>query len=447
MQRPGIQQAWLDYRSKFAHLKRYFKTAPQYRNQKSVMNGRNVSGKNDLYKVFCEQCFNLLREGGACGMVIPSGFYTDLRSKQIRELLFSATVLNGLFAFENRDRIFDGVHRSFKIVALTYVKGGRTNEFPAAFMRRDVNELADFPAANSIELSVDLIRRSSPASLSITEFKSELDVQLTEKMLSFPFLGETLPSLWNVKFRHEFMMTNDSDLFKYEPAPGRLPLYEGKMIWQFEHRYSSPRYWIEEQEGRQRVLGRKTSDTGQLLGYQMYRLGFRDVASSTNKRTGIATILPRSFFASETIRLEKVVDATMTTPHRLYLCSCLNSFVVDSWLRNRVTSHVTFYFVYQLPIPRLMPGDLYFDAIVSRAARLICTAPAYDDLAAEVGLGDHRAGVTNPSGRATLRAELDGMIGRIYGLTEAEFKHILSTFPNVAGSVRAAALNAFRDLG
>jgi hypothetical protein len=38
-----------------------------------------------------------------------------------------------------------------------------------------------------------------------------------------------------------------------------------------------------------------------------------------------------------------------------------------------------------------------------RAARLICTTPEFDDLAAEVGLGDHRAGVTDPDRRDQLR--------------------------------------------
>lgn len=73
-------------------------------------------------------------------------------------------------------------------------------------------------------------------------------------------------------------------------------------------------------------------------------------------------------------------------------------------------------------------------------------APAFDDLAAEVGLGDHRNGVTDPQERAQLRAELDGMIAHIYGLTEAEFAYVLSTFPLVAEPVKAAALNAFRDI-
>ena len=57
-----------------------------------------------------------------------------------------------------------------------------------------------------------------------------------------------------------------------------------------------------------------------------------------------------------------------------------------------------------------------------------------------------RAGVTDPAERAKLRAELDGIIAHIYGLTEDEFAYVPSTFPLVAAPVKAAALAAYRDL-
>ncbi len=47
---------------------------------------------------------------------------------------------------------------------------------------------------------------------------------------------------------------------------------------------------------------------------------------------------------------------------------------------------------------------------------------------------------------AKLRAELDGLIAHLCGLTEAEFAHILTTFPLVKEPVKVAALNAYRDV-
>ncbi|MDZ7622254.1 MAG: hypothetical protein U5O69_07730 [Candidatus Competibacteraceae bacterium] len=60
--------------------------------------------------------------------------------------------------------------------------------------------------------------------------------------------------------------------------------------------------------------------------------------------------------------------------------------------------------------------------------------------------GERTHGATDPVERARLRAELDGLIAHLYGLTEAEFAHILGTFPLVAEPVKIAALNAYRDV-
>ncbi len=101
------------------------------------------------------------------------------------------------------------------------------------------------------------------------------------------------------------------------------------------------------------------------------------------------------------------------------------------------------FYVYQLPIPRLTEGDRYFNDIVQRAAKLICTTPEFDELAQEVGLVSHQQGVTDEVERAKLRVELDGMIAHLYGLTEEEFTYILSTFPIVPQSVKTATLEAY----
>ncbi len=93
---------------------------------------------------------------------------------------------------------------------LTYEKGGQTESFPAAFMRHDVAELDRFPRADALSMSVELIRRLSPDSLSIMEFKNAMDVAIAQKMLRFPLLGEKLPDAWNLVLSNEFHMTNDS---------------------------------------------------------------------------------------------------------------------------------------------------------------------------------------------------------------------------------------------
>ncbi|MEZ2236015.1 Eco57I restriction-modification methylase domain-containing protein [Microcoleus sp.] len=436
-----IKQEWLKYKSEFAHQREYFRFADQYKNQVPIINGKRHGKDVNLYKLFLEQCVNLLRSGGECGIVIPSGIYTDLGAKKLREILFSQNQVTGLFSFENRRLIFEGVHRSFKFVVLTFEKGGTTKDFPAQFMRHDVQELQHFPDKTSLLMSVDLVKKLSPDSLSIMELKNKVDFQIAEKMVKFPLLGEKLNSKWNLELHREFNMTDDAFLFHKNQTPGMLALYEGKMIHQFTHLWGQPKYWVDEQEGRKALLGRNGIDNGQKFDYQGYRLGFRDIASSTNERTMISTLIPPNCFAGNTLILSQPLTKQ---DDLLFICSVLNSFACDSLIRQKVTAHCSMFYVYQLPVPRLTSGDKYFWDIVQRAAKLICTAPEFDELAQEVGLNSHREGVTDETERAQLRAELDGIIAHLYGLTEAEFAYILTTFPIVPEAVKQAALAAYR---
>jgi hypothetical protein len=129
---------------------------------------------------------------------------------------------------------------------------------------------------------------------------------------------------------------------------------------------------------------------------------------------------------------------------QLYLCAVFDSFVFDALIRLKVTANMNFFFVYGTQVPDIAATDRRFMPVVNRAARLICTTPEFDDLAKAVGLKSHKAGATDPAERARLRAELDGLVAHLYGLSEEEYTHILGTFPLVADAVKVDAHNAYR---
>ena len=453
LENPEVATAWLKYQSQYPHVSLYFRSAEQYLNQISVVNGKKQGTDINLYKLFVEQCLNLLSPHGECGLVIPSGIYTDLGTKQLREMLFSQTKITGLFCFENKKAIFEGVHKSFKFVVLTFqnLVGANghsplplqgTISFPAKFMRHDVGELNSFPDDDCLHISVDLIKRLSPDSISVMEFKSDLDIFIAEKMSQFPLLGEEIQDKWNIKLTQELHMTNDSYLFHKEYHEGLVPLIQGNMFHQFNYNFAEPKYWIELSEGRKKLLG-KNEDNKQKLSYQDYRLVHRRIASSTNERSLIACVLHKNRFCADTAQsIKNLLPYNVT----LFLTGVFNSFVLDYEIRKRITSHLDMHFMYSLTIPRLTEKDPFFQEIVERAAKLICTTPEYDELAKEVGLESHKNGITEERERGKIRAELDGIIAHLYGLTEGEFSHILSTFPIVAETVKDAALKAYRDL-
>lgn len=443
MQDKSVRADWLKYSSDYNHLREYFRFSPQYKNQVPVIDGKRHGKDVNLYKLFAEQSFSLLRKGGYCGIVIPSGIYSDLGSKQLREMLFEKASITGLFCFENRKEIFEGVHRMFKFVVLSFEKGGKTKSFPAAFMRHDVVELDNFPAFGSINISLDFIKKQSPQSLSVMEVKNEIDFIIADKLLKFPTLNDSSDKNWTIELHREFNMTDDAPLFNKTPLKDSLPLFEGKMIFNYTHQLAAPRYWVKESEGRKALIKHRQEDDGQIIGYQKFRLAYRSVASNTNERTMVCSVIPPAFTGNSLNVAENLDYIT-----QFYCASMLSSFVIDWFIRQNVTTNINMFYVYQLPVPRLKPKDKWYKAIVERAAKLICTTAEFTALWEEVmkTKWTEKQAATQEYERSKLRAELDGIIAHIYGLTEEEFTYILSTFPIVSQPQKVAAQNAYRDV-
>jgi hypothetical protein len=315
---------------------------------------------------------------------------------------------------------------------LTFEKGSSTQSFPAAFMRHDVKELAQFPAENSIYIEVGLIKKLAPDSFIVTEFKEEIAIRIFKKLYRFPTIGKWLDGK-PVEFSREFNASADD--FRFNRDADGFPIYEGKMIEQFDSYFDKPSRWISKSEmEKTHFLGRGD--------WEHYRFAIRRVASITNQRSLIASILPKCCLTVHSLFVN--VDNILSNADTLYLVSFLNCFPLDFIIRNQAASNITQFLINQLPVPSLASSGKSFDAIVERAAKLVCTTPEFDDLAKGVGLKSYKDGVTDPTERGKIRAELDGMIAHLYGLTEEEFAHILATFPIVPEPLRTATMKAFK---
>ena len=123
--------------------------------------------------------------------------------------------------------------------------------------------------------------------------------------------------------------------------------------------------------------------------------------------------------------------------------------VLDHVIRYKVSTTLNMFYLQQLPLPRLSPGNPYFDAIVPRAARLTCTRAEFADLWQSVmgDTWDESKGATDPAERQQLRNEIDAIVAHLYGLSREDFDHILGTFalvfPDTAeGQAKRSALLA-----
>ena len=217
-----------------------------YNYQSSLVNGKRKASDLNLYKLFIEKSYALLSKNGLCGMVVPSGIYSDLGSKGLREMLFENTEIKALYSFVNKKGIFEDVHRQFKFCLIVFENNKTTKKFNTSFYLEDKNKLNSLND-ESFRFDLDFIKSSSPDSLSILECSNKQEYQIFEKLYKFPLLSDK--SIHNFKAGREFDMTNDSGLF--HTVNIGYPLYEGKMMNSFNHLFSEPRYWIDKKEGNE----------------------------------------------------------------------------------------------------------------------------------------------------------------------------------------------------
>lgn len=153
-------------------------------------------------------------------------------------------------------------------------------------------------------------------------------------------------------------------------------------------------------------------------------MGWRDITNATNERTVIASVIPRAGVGNN---LPLMLFPLGLEARRLAaLQGNLTALVFDFVARHKVGgTHLNFFIFKQLPVlppERYTQADLAF--IVPRVLELTYTAHDLAPWAADLGYkGPPFA--WNPNRRAQLRAELDAMYARLYGLDRDELRYIL----------------------
>jgi len=372
------------------------------------------AGHANLYQMFVERALSLLRRGGRLGLVLPSGFATDHGCASLRRHILDSTSIDSFVVVENRDGLFP-IHRAVKFVVVTLTKPDsddrpvRTDVLPLRCGIRLAAEFDQLPDAGEDPRAVPvprrLIEQLSGEQVAVPELRTPADAAIAARIaFRFPACGDAAG--WNVQFGRELNASDDRDAFN---QTGRgLPVVEGKHIAPFTLETNMITRHIEPALV-ERAIGRRP--------FERPRLAYRDVASSTNRLTLIATILPAGVITTHTLFCLRDPPAD-DIQH--FLAGIFNSFVANFMVRLRVTTHVTVAIVQRLPVPKPACGSAPFATIATLARRLAADPGNLQDL-----------------------AQLQGAAARLYELDTPAFAHVLSTFPLVDASLREASMKAF----
>ena len=445
-----IASAWAEYRRDLYASVHFMKASGRYT---LFAPGNLGKGDFNVYRMFIETALRTIRHGGRVSQVVPEGLYGGANCMAIRKELFENCRLDGFLGFENTRKVwFDGVHGSTKFTIYSARRPGKTRRFRVAFNIRSVSDLTTAQAGGALRMPLQLVDTFSPDALAIMEFGSQRDIDIAEKMYGrHPKFGDDTAGPPHRHYMREIDMGKDRSLFDEDPAG--VPLYEGRMVAQYDHRakgYRSGR-------GRKAVwedlaffdpsksIQPQWHIPADLIPdkvrerYQQFRVGFCDVASPTNERTLVATLIPPNTICGHTI--PTFVFAPFDVRAYLVWLACANAFVVDFLARQKVTLHMSYTALDSLPFPRSIPAENALGFLLPRVLRLVCTSKEMVvlwNLMTEEGWVHRQSdssvspGVTSDEERKTLRSEIDAYVARdVYGLTRDELAYVLDTFPIV----------------
>ena len=433
-------------------------------------------GDINLYSLFVERAMSLVKPDGIVGLLTPSGIYADKTAARFFRSVSTTGRVGGLFDFENRrlgaklPPFFPDVDGRFKFCALVF--GGEARRFDetmCAFFLNDISAVND--PERCFPLAPDDFARVNPNTGTAPVFRSRRDAEITRGIYErHPVLVKHLKKgkrrVWPVRYATMFHMTNDSRLFKtaeqlesdgFYPVEGNrwkrgeelyLPLYQGRMIWHFDHRANSVRinpesthnpYLSEEVTATQHANPNfrpqtqywvPSEDVDALLSADDgYALAFRDITNPTNERTLVASLVPWAGYGN-TLPILLGLDGLNSA----FLVANFGSMCTDYVARKKAQgTHLNWFIVEQLPV--IAPGDYdrRFGEATARelvrdhVLRLTYTAHDMAPFARDLGY-DGPPFTWDEEERRHLRARLDALHFHLYGLNRQDADYVLSTF-------------------
>ncbi|MFK5976663.1 MAG: restriction endonuclease [Sulfurovum sp.] len=460
-----IKEKYDEQKTYYDLLQKYFKLI--YTNSAGVGNNQN------FFRFFIERNLSLLTPNGSLTYLTPSAIISEDGSATLREYIFNNQKWNYAYSFENREKHFNDVDSRFKYIIFQIENSfSNNNEIKTRFMQHNPKILNT--KDKIINYDLEVIKKLSPTHLAFLEFQDKKDLTIIEKMYS---KFETYNTEYLDFNTRELNLTEDKHLFQETKFKNSINLLEGKMFWQFNSKFDEANYFLNYEEFKDYKLSKeinrfindifkfcepKKGDTKEntvlerlqlsnrkdiekyiKFDSEYLRIGFRLVASNTNERTLIMSMIPKDIGAGNSVIIsypkkyilknDKVIIDKISSLKLLFLNAVFNSFVVDYILRFLVDINVNKTYFLRLPISQpdekqLRENSEYQKLIInSLKLTLYYNFDDFKSLATEYNISKKDLPQTDKQ-VDMLKIENDIIVAKMYGISYEELEHILSTF-------------------
>jgi hypothetical protein len=400
-------------------------------------------GNPDLYKAFTWRFWQLARDGGRIGVVLPRSALSASGSAEWREAVLADGQFSDVTTMINRGGwVFDDAEHRYTIGLVSIERGGDAE--------KTVNLIGPFSSLPAYEVGSKLPSVCFPAEdfkgwSSGAAFPLLPTVEMGEvflKLRRHPRFDAASPWLARA-VQGDFNATTDKGQMILAPdsKEGLWPVYKGSSfdIWQPDtgdyYAWAQPDHICAVLHAkRQKQARRGTSifallDSGVMrdpatLPCRSPRIAFRDVARATDSRTVHAALVPPDVVIAN--QAPYLVWAKGDERDQALLLGVLCSIPLDWYARRYVETHLNFHVLYPFPVPRPHRDDPLRQRVEELSGRLAAVDDRYADWAAAVGAPV--GSITDSVEKADMIAELDAGVSLLYGLEEPDVRLIFETF-------------------
>ncbi|MYF19929.1 MAG: N-6 DNA methylase [Synechococcus sp. SB0677_bin_5] len=344
-------------------------------------------GKQNLYKLFVEQSYNLCKKDSIAILIVQSSLMCDLSSAQTRRLLLEHTRLRCIIEFPKAAptpgaKVFQSVTQGTCIYQ--FVKSQPDNQPIMISVGNDAHTIIDL---NFTPITRTAIENLYPSLRCFPRIEAG-SVGILEKIAA----ADTIKPLKDYAAsiaQGDLNLTTHAKCFSNKPTKVRL--LRGRHVGRFILKYSTAIEYCDQDFMREQV---KANREGSFLISQEVT-GTNDIR---RLHFGLAEKPPTDFLCGHSVNKTQLRNQA----HNKAFLALLNSRFMDWFFRITSTNnHVQGYQLEQLPIPLMTATDR------EQLGRLVASAM--------------QAKATNPAAETSaLEAEIDRLVYQLYGLTTEE---------------------------
>ena len=408
--------------------------------KKSELFKKSSCGEINTYALFTELSEEMLKKNGIAAIIIKSSLVKMPVYKEFFCYLLNDGILYDIYMFTNRNKIFNIDSREeFSVI---YMSNGKKKNIDVALNLADYN---DFDRCAKITLTGRDLSLINPETGMMPNIKSTEDLKF---LIDLAKKNKTFGEIYsNCRYGRLVHLTNHSDVIIRKEDDGYLPIYEGKFIEQYTGKYASFKGMTTEDKYKNKATAKlienpqgdeypesrffieSTSWEKMAKNFsKTYIVAWRSLTSATNRRTMLATILPL-IPTCQSIQLLQLDD----TRQMLHLVALFDSIVFDYIVRLKMVGlDLTQTIIKQIPVPKLEKYEevLEFKGKTTTISNHILSRlqVLYDDDARVRGVFEEFDTYDITKERKEIIAEIDCLVGYLYGLNEETIKTIARTF-------------------